>query len=53
MNDTNKPDNQPKTRGREEGGTRKDARPVESAGGGCNVIVLETIDSDDIKNKLK
>jgi hypothetical protein len=53
INDANTRNNQPKTRGRDGRGTRKDVRPAESAGGMKNVIVLETIEDGLLKNKIK
>ena len=53
QNDAKTHNNQPKNRGRNRGRIRNGARPAGSSGGGCNAIILETIDSDDIKNKLK
>jgi hypothetical protein len=52
QNDAKTHNNQPQNRRHNRGQIQKGARPAGSAGGGCNVIVLETIDSDDIKNKL-
>ncbi len=50
QNDAKTHNNQPKNRGRNRGQILEGARPAGSVGGGCNLIVLETIDLDDIKN---